>query len=69
MIDTSKMSDAEIEAYAQEAIASSGAPDADPSPLISALKNAAAREKALEDPFWRALTNKEADRMKEVEGE
>ncbi|WJJ10836.1 hypothetical protein [Prescottella equi] len=69
MIDTSKMSDAEIEAYAREAIASSGAPDEDPSPLISALKNAVAREKALEDPFWRALTNKEADRMKEAEGE
>lgn len=67
MIDTSTMSHAEIEAHAREAIAASGDPDADPSPLIAALKNAAAREKALADPFWRDLTNKEAERMKNEE--
>lgn len=58
--DASEMADAEIEELAVALIAVSGDPDADPAPLIAALRNAAARERALEDPYWRDLVNKEA---------
>lgn len=62
------MTGTEIEKYARDAVATSGDPAADPGPLIMALRNAAARERALADPFWRDLANQEADRMK-MEGQ
>lgn len=63
------MTDEEIEQYALEAIATSGVPDADPAPLILALRNAAARERALEDPYWRDLVNEEARRALQEESQ
>ncbi|MGW6376215.1 hypothetical protein ACWFRB_09150 [Rhodococcus sp. NPDC055112] len=59
-IDVSTMGDDEIVAHAHELIAEARVPDVDPAPLIAALRNAAARERALEDPYWRDLVNKEA---------
>ncbi|PTR42018.1 hypothetical protein C8K38_111187 [Rhodococcus sp. OK611] len=64
-IDVSTMTDAEIVAHAHELIAEARVPDADPEPLIAALRNAAARARALEDPYWRDLTNKEAAEYRE----
>lgn len=60
IIDTAAMTDDEIVAHALMLVAESGVPDSDPAPLIAALRNAGARERALEDPYWRDLTNKEA---------
>lgn len=60
MIDPSVMSDIEIEEYVRQAIATSGDPSADPGPLVIALRNAAARERSLDDPLWVDLTNQQA---------
>ncbi|WNY15161.1 hypothetical protein SEA_MACGULLY_57 [Rhodococcus phage MacGully] len=64
--DFTQMSDAEIDAYAQECIALSGVPDGDWEQLAMAFKNAAAREAALQDPFWRDAVNQEA-RLRAIE--
>ncbi|WP_027500799.1 hypothetical protein [Rhodococcus sp. UNC363MFTsu5.1] len=64
-IDVSTMTDDEIVAHAHELIAEARVPDADPAPLIAALRNASARAQALEDPYWRDLTNKAAAEHRE----
>lgn len=59
-IDLDEMADDEIEALALQAVAESGDPNADPGPLIAALKNSVAVRTAAEDPFWSDLLAKEA---------
>lgn len=63
--DPASMSDNDIEEYARNCVAKSGEPDGDPGPLISALKNSAPRDRALEDPYWRDLANREAQEWKD----
>ncbi|MDV6276363.1 hypothetical protein R3Q06_22960 [Rhodococcus erythropolis] len=59
-IDLATMSDTDIEEYARQQIAECGVPGEDPAGLVQALKNMAARDKALSDPYWRDLVNQEA---------
>lgn len=66
--DFSQMTNEEIDAYAQECVSKSGVPDGDWQPLASALRNAAAREQALQDPFWRDAANREATEALDDDG-
>lgn len=59
-IDLATMTEADIEEYARQQIAECGVPGEDPAGLVQALKNMAARDKALNDPYWRDLVNQEA---------
>lgn len=59
-VDLTQMTDDEIDLYAQQCVAESGVPEEDWRPLAMAFRNAAAREQALQDPYWRDLANAEA---------
>ena len=64
--DFSSMSDEEIEEYALKRVLESGDPSADPQPMIDALKNMPAIEKAMEDPYWSGLVSIENYRMADM---
>lgn len=61
--DLANMSPEEIEEYAIEQVALSGDPDADPAPLIEAMKNTVAVEAAMQDPYWKDLVSIQAYKL------
>jgi hypothetical protein len=61
--DLENMTPEEIETYAIEQVRLSGDPEADPQPLIDAMKNTVAYETAMQDPYWKDLVSIETYKM------